>query len=40
MSDAKVAIHGINIFHFNVIIIIIWKVICHATETLGYPARS
>ena len=27
MSEAKAAIHGISMFHLNVVTIVIWKVI-------------
>ena len=39
-SDAKAAICGISIFHLNVIIIVIWKVIFHVTETFRCPSDS
>ena len=40
MSDVKAAIHGNNMFHLNIIIIVICKVFFHATEKLKYPSGS
>ena len=40
MSNAKAAIHGVSIFHLNIIFIVIWKVIVHVTETLRCPSGS
>ena len=40
MSDAKAAIHGISMFHLNITIIVIWKVIFDVTETFRCPSGS
>ena len=40
MPDTKTTIHGISVFYMDVIIILMWKVISHATETMRYTSGS
>ena len=40
MLDTKATIHRTSVFHMDVIIVLTWKVIFHATETLRNTSGS